>query len=62
MPHERTTLSWKRSSIPETLRRKFNELADSTTKTTPVRNARKVVLAALKDALVRGRANAEGIR
>jgi len=46
---------------PETLRRKLNELADSTDENYTSPTVRKVVLQALKDALVRGRANAEGM-
>ncbi|URQ74597.1 MAG: [protein-PII] uridylyltransferase [Candidatus Ochrobactrum gambitense] len=46
---------------PETLRRKLNELADSTDESYTSLPVRKVVLHALKDALVRGRANAEGL-
>src|SRR5690606_32430890 len=43
----------------EVLRRKLHELADATDESYTSAPARKVVLQALKDALVRGRANAE---
>ncbi|MGU3399041.1 [protein-PII] uridylyltransferase [Brucellaceae bacterium D45D] len=44
---------------PETLRRKINELADSTEENYASASVRKVVLQALKDALIRGRNTAE---
>jgi len=46
---------------PETLRRKLNELADSTDESYTSTPVRKVVLHALKDALIRGRTNAESL-
>ncbi|WP_343313348.1 [protein-PII] uridylyltransferase [Brucella sp. BE17] len=46
---------------PETLRRKINELADSTEENYSSASVRKVVLQALKDALIRGRNNVENM-